>query len=64
MVRAFARVGDAMGGSAREVSEAADEVRGWLVPIDNLLAAGCKVTAPALPDPEPGAPAGTDAEPG
>ncbi|MDX3458879.1 hypothetical protein PV396_44355 [Streptomyces sp. ME02-8801-2C] len=44
-----------------------DEQRGWLIPIDNLLATGLRVNAPAPPDPGPGqgtAPAGADEEHG
>ncbi|MFD5899790.1 helix-turn-helix transcriptional regulator [Streptomyces sp. NPDC060366] len=40
-----------------------DEVRGWLIPVDDLLAAGLRLHAPADPDKTaPSSPAGPDAD--
>ncbi|MFJ7062722.1 hypothetical protein ACK8N7_36580 [Streptomyces griseobrunneus] len=36
-----------------------DETRGWLIPVDVLLAAGFRLNAPAGPDPAAASPAGT-----
>ncbi|MFD3923905.1 helix-turn-helix transcriptional regulator [Streptomyces sp. NPDC058595] len=40
-----------------------DEVRGWLIPVDDLLAAGLRLHAPSDPDKAaPSSPAGQDAD--
>ncbi|WP_031058650.1 helix-turn-helix transcriptional regulator [Streptomyces sp. NRRL F-5702] len=39
-----------------------DEARGWLIPVDDLLAAGFRLNAPAGPDATAASPAGTSGQ--